>query len=149
MKNEKTQENLYNRILINFGIGILAYLILYFFYQKLYMNNAVTFITAGIFAVSAIVCYVFSNKKPLKNYDHMFVAFTIALLFTRLSVITATILGMDKFFELQNFYFFKKLMQTRIEVIIISWMGAIYLIGMLIYNSYLMFKISKKSKKHN
>lgn len=146
MKTQKTQENLYNRILINFGIGILAYSVLYFLYQKLYMNNTVTFITAGIFAAAAIVCYTLSNKKPLKNYGHMFAAFTIALLFTRLSVITASILGMEKFFELQNIYFFKKLMQTRIEVIIISWLGALYLIGMLIYNSVLMVKAGKKKK---
>lgn len=146
MNTQKTQENLYNRILINFGIGILAYAALYFLYQKLYMNNTITFITAGIFAAAAAACYALSKKKPLKNYGHMFAAFTIALLFTRLSVIIVSIFGMEKFFDLQNIYIVKKLMQTRTEVIIISWLGAVYLIGMLIYNSILMVKAGRKKK---
>ena len=75
MKTEKTQEQLYNRILINFGIGILAYALLYFLYQKLYMKNWITFTLAGIFIAAAVVFYAMSGKKPLKNYAHMFLIF--------------------------------------------------------------------------
>ena len=108
VKTKKTQEQLYNRILINFGIGIIAYSILYFLYQKMYMDNTVTFTLAAILAVGAVVCYVLAKTKdkPLKNYGHMCVAFCLALLFTRLSVITATVIGMEKFIALQDNYFF-------------------------------------------
>lgn len=147
MKTNKTQEQLYNRILINFGIGILAYSILYILYQRLYMDNVVTFTLAGIFIACAVACYALSKKKPLKNYGHMFAAFGLALLFTRLSVLVATVVGMENFLALQENYFIKKLLQTRWEVIILVWSGAVYLAGMLVYNCLLMAKASKNSKK--
>lgn len=148
MKTKKTQEQLYNRILINFGIGILAYTLLYFLYQKLYMKNWITFSFAGLFIVAAIVFYALSAKKPLKNYAHMFTVFGVSLLFTRLSVIVATVIGMEKFISLQEIYWIKKLLQTRTEVIIIAYAGALYLIGMLIYNSVLMYHAGKTEKKN-
>lgn len=144
MKSTKTQEQLYNRILINFGVAILGYILLYFLYQKMYMRNVITFTFAGIFLVAGIVCYALSKKKPLKNYGHMFIAFCVALLFTRLSVLVVTFLGWDTFSKMQEVYFLKKLMQTRWEVIIVSWTGAVYLVGMLIYNGILMAKAGKK-----
>ncbi len=144
MKSTKTQEQLYNRILINFGVAILGYILLYFLYQKMYMRNVITFTFAGIFLVAGIVCYALSKKKPLKNYGHMFIAFCIALLFTRLSVLVVTFFGWDTFSKMQEVYFLKKLMQTRWEVIIVSWAGAVYLVGMLIYNGILMAKAGKK-----
>ena len=144
MKSTKTQEQLYNRILINFGVAILGYILLYFLYQKMYMRNVITFTFAGIFLVAGIVCYALSKKKPLKNYGHMFIAFCIALLFTRLSVLVLTFFGWDTFSKMQEVYFLKKLMQTRWEVIIVSWAGAVYLVGMLIYNGILMAKAGKK-----
>lgn len=144
MKSTKTQEQLYNRILINFGVAILGYILLYFLYQKMYMRNVITFTFAGIFLVAGIVCYALSKKKPLKNYGHMFIAFCIALLFTRLSVLVVTFFGWDTFSKMQEVYFLKKLMQTRWEVIIVSWTGAVYLVGMLIYNGILMAKAGKK-----
>ena len=146
MKTEKTQEQLYNRILINFGIGILAYALLYFLYQKLYMKNWITFTLAGIFIAAAVVFYAMSGKKPLKNYAHMFLIFGAALLFTRLSVIVATVVGMEKFIALQDIYWVKKLLQTRIEVMRIGWLGALYLVGMLVYNGVLMYRVGKEEK---
>lgn len=149
MKTNKTAEQLYNRILINFGVAILAYSALNILYNTLYMKNWVTFTLAGIFAVLAILCYVFSKQKPLKNYGHMFLAFTLALLFTRLSVLTVRIFGWNAFESMQNVYIIKKLLQTRTEVILISWLGAIYLVGMVIYNGILMHKVQKAEKKKN
>lgn len=148
MKTVKTQEQLYNRILINYGIAALAYILLYVLYQKMFMRNAVTFAFAAIFLIAGIVCYVLDKKqnKPLKNYGHMFIAFCIALLFTRLSVIVVTFLGWNTFSKMQEVYFLKKLMQTRWEVIIISWAGAIYLVGMTIYNGILMAKVGREKK---
>ena len=146
LKTNKTQEQLYNRIFINFGIGILAYFALYCLYYKFYMKNTVTFALAGIFTAAAIVCYALSKKKPLKNYAHMFVAFTVALLFTRLAYIITMIFGISAFEKMQEVYFLKKLLQTRWEVIIIAWMGAAYLLGMLIYNGILMNKVGKEER---
>ncbi len=144
MKTNKTEEQLYNRILINFGIGVLAYGFLYYLYNFLYLQNSVIFSLIGIFLVCAIVLYILSRKKPVKNYAHMFLFFALALLFTKLSVLTVTILGMDTFAKLQETYLLKKLLQSRIDVIIISWAGAIYLIGMVVYNFILIGKVSKK-----
>lgn len=144
MKTNKTQEQLYNRILINYGIAILAYVLLYVLYNKMYMRNTVTFAFAAIFLVAGVVCYVLSKKKPLKNYGHMFIAFCAALLFTRLSVLVVTLFGFNNFSKMQEVYFLKKLMQTRWEVVLVSWGGALYLVGMTIYNGILMAKAGKK-----
>ena len=145
MKTTKTKDQLYNRIMINFGIGALSYALLYFLYLKLYMKNSVTFLLSLAFIAGAIVCFVLSKKKPTKNYGYMFLAFALCLLFTRLSVITTTFIGLDKFISLQEIYFFKKIMQTRIEVILISWAGALYLFGMLCYN-LILIKSSKRKR---
>lgn len=147
MNTNKTQEQLYNRILINYGIGAVGYILLYILYSKLYMKNTVTFAFAGIFLVAGIICYALSKKKPLKNYGHMFIAFFLALLFTRLSVLVVKVLGWDLFGKMHEIYFWKKLMETRIEVIIISWAGALYLVGMTVYNGILMSKAGKKNNK--
>lgn len=147
MKTNKTQEQLYNRILINFGIGILAYSLLYFLYQHLYMKNWVTFTIAGVFFALAILFFVLSKKKPTKNYGYMFVAFGGALLFTRLSVIVASVIGFNNFISLLDIYWLKKLLQTDIQVRIIVICGAVYLVGMLVYNSILMYKAGKREKE--
>lgn len=145
-KTNKTQEQIYNRILINFGIGILAYSLLNILYQRFYMKNVITFTLAGIFLATAIVFYALSKKKPLKNYAHMLIAFCIALLFTRLSVIVTTFIGMERFLALQETYLIKKFLQTQTEVIIIVFLGAIYLVGMLIYNGILMNKVKSEER---
>ncbi len=144
---KKNQEQLFNRILINIGIGILAYIFLYIMYAKFYMMPSLVF--AAIFFVLAIVGYVLSAKKiaNVKNYAHMFIGFTLCMLFTSLSRIFGYILGLQKFIELINsYYFFKILVNTRYEVILISWLGAIYLVGMVIYNSVLIYKAGNKRK---
>ena len=69
----------------------------------------------------------------------MFLAFTLALLFTRLSVLTVRIFGWNAFESMQNVYIIKKLLQTRTEVILISWLGAIYLVGILAFGGTTSF----------
>lgn len=145
----KTEEQIFNRILINFGIAILAYILLYVLYAKFYMNYALTI--AVIFFILAAVGYVVSSKKlckyDLKNYSHMFVAFGLCLVFASLSRVLGTILGLSTFSTLIKTYpFFKMLVNTRYEVILISWLGAAYLVGMLIYNTVLINNKGKKRK---
>ncbi|MBE7044272.1 MAG: hypothetical protein E7397_01985 [Ruminococcaceae bacterium] len=147
-KTNKTEEQLFNRILINFGIGILAYWLLYYLYGSLYMANGVTFTLAAIFLVAGIVCIALGKKLPLKNYGIMFVAFCLCLLFTRLSVLTSIVIGIENFLSLQEGYVFKKLMQTSTQVTILGWAGSLYLLGMFVYNCILIknVRLAKRSK---
>ncbi len=148
LKTNKTEEQLMNRILINFGIAILAYILLYILYAKLYMQNFATFLTAGIFAAAAIGFYIYSGKTgKYRNYGHMFAAFTLALLFTRSSYIAAMVLGGQRFMAIINSsYFWKMAFNTQKQVMLISILGGVYLLGMLIYNGILMRKAPKHKK---
>ena len=144
-KTKKTQEQLLNRILINIGIAVLAYICLYVLYAKFYLTPAIPIATA--FIVIAIIGYVVSAAKILKvvNYAHMFLAFGFALLFTRLSIFTVNIIGIEKFMALHNSSaFFRILMNSQKEVTLLTWLGAVYLVGMLIYNTILINKAGKK-----
>ena len=143
--NKKTQEQLLNRILINFAIAVPAYIFLYVIYAKFYLAHAIEFAIA--FIVLAIVLYIISavKIKKLRNYAHMFLAFGICLLFTRLSIIIGSIVGIEKLIELTNSSkFFEMLVNSRYDVILITWLGIAYLVGMLIYNTVLMGKTGKK-----
>lgn len=146
-KKGKTQEQLFNRILINIGIAILAYILLYILYAKFYMMPAL--LVAVIFFVLAVAGYIISTLKVtkcnVKNYAHMFLAFGICLLFTNLSRILGSIMGMEAFMNLhETSRLFKMLVNGRYEVIIISWLGAFYLLVMLIYNTVLINKAGNK-----
>lgn len=142
---KKTQEQLLNRILINIGIAVLAYIFLYVIYAKFYLAPAIGFGIA--FIVIAAAGYILSWKKILKvkNYAHMFLAFGIGLLFTRLSLFAGSVLGIERFIDLINkSKFFKMAMNSRYEVIFLSWVGGAYLVGMLIYNMVLINRAGKK-----
>ena len=146
-QKKKTQEQLFNRILINIGIAVIAYILLYILYAKFYLAPA---IPIGIaFIVIAVIGYIVSGLKliKVKNYAHMFLAFGLCLLFTRLSVFAGTVLGMEKFIELINTSgLFKMIRNSRYEVIFITWLGAAYLAVMLIYNTVMISRAGKKSK---
>ena len=149
LKTDKTEEQLMNRILINLGIGALAYILLHILYARLYMQNFATFLTAGIFALAAAGFYICAAKTgKFKNYGHMFLAFTLALLFTRLSYITSLIIGGQRFMMLINSgYIWKSAFNTQKQVILISILGGVYLLGMLVYNGILMTKAGKNHPK--
>ena len=122
-----------------------AYIFLYVIYAKFYLAHAITFAIA--FFVLAIVFYIISavKVKKLRNYAHMFVAFGLCLLFTRLSVILGSILGFQRFIQLiDSSKFFEMLVNSRYDVIFITWLGIAYLVGMLIYNTVLIGKTGKK-----
>ena len=143
-KTKKTQDQLLNRILINFAIAIPAYIFLYVIYAKFYLAYAIEF--AAAFIVIAIVLYILSavKTKKLRNYAHMFLAFGICLLLTRLSVIIGTVVGFERFIELtDSSKLFRMIVNSRYDVILITWLGIAYLVGMLIYNTVLMGKSGK------
>ena len=150
MSKIKTQEQLFNRILINIGIAVAAYIFLYVLYARFYMMPALKF--SVIFFIFAIIGYILSSKKvgkkEFKNYSHMFLAFGFGMLFTNLSKIFANLMGMDKFMELINSStLFRILVNSRYEVIIISWLGALYLVAMVVYNTVLINRLSDTKKK--
>lgn len=146
-KKNKTQEQIFNRILINIGIAVVAYIMLYIIYAKFYLAPA---IPLGIaFIIIAIAGYIAAKVKfpKIKNYAHMFLAFGLCLLFTRLSVFVGSVLGVEKFIELINASkLFKIIMNSRYEVIFITWLGVAYLIGMFTYNTICINRMGKNNK---
>lgn len=148
-KVKETEEQLFNRIMINFGIAIVAYSFLNILNTAYYMQPAMMF--GWIFLAIAILGYVLHFTKIVKakiiNYAHMFLAFALAMFFTSLSKIVSTLIGLDGFIKLINSSdIIKKLMNSQNEVTIVSVLGAVYLVGMLIYNSILIHKAGKKNK---
>ena len=147
MNNKKTQEQLFNRILINIGIAIAAYIFLYVIYAKYYLSPAIP--SAICCFILAAAGYVLSAAKVIKvrNYAHMFLAFGLALMFTRLSVLVGNAVGIERFMAIKNSSrFMNILFNSRYDVILITWLGIIYLVLMLIYNSVLISRAGKKKK---
>lgn len=146
-KKRTTQEQIFNRILINIVIAIAAYITLYVVYTKFYLVPAIPM--GIVFLAVSAAGYILSAKGIIRvvNYAHMFLIFALCLFFTRLSVFVGTIVGIQRFIELiKSSAFLAKLMNSRYEVILISWLGAAYLAVMLVYNSVLIYKIGKKNK---
>lgn len=144
-EREKKQEKIVNRILINFGIAILGYGLLWFLYTKTYMANGITFGIAGAFLIAAVVCFAVRKKAKAQNYGWMFLAFAAALVFTRLSAILFRILGSGIFMNMIRYRFFEILVNTRYEVILIYILGILYLVGMLVYNIRAYIKLSHRA----
>lgn len=144
-RKKKTQEQLLNRILINIGIAVLAFIFLYVLYAKYYMMPSGIF--AIVFFVLAIIGYILSAVRVInvKNYSHMFLAFGFCMVFANLSKICGAVIGMERFMNLINTSgVFRMLVNTRYEVIVLTWLGVLYLIGMLIYNTVLINKAGRK-----
>lgn len=143
---EKRIEKITNRVLINVGVGILAYLLLWVLFAKLYMPNVTTFTIAGLFALTGASFYVLYKikKLPLRNYAYMFFAFCGALLFTKLSNIVALFIGREKCSALTNVAFFKILLNSSFEVKVVAVIGAVYLAAMLVYSGIRVSMISKE-----
>lgn len=144
-KEKKSQEQLLNRILINIGIAVLAFIFLYVMYAKYYMMPSAVFML--VFFALAVVGYILSAAKVIKvkNYAHMFLAFGFCMMFTNLSKILGAVMGMERFTNLiKTSDIFKILVNTRYEVIILTWLGVVYLVGMLIYNTVLINKAGRK-----
>lgn len=142
------EEKLVNRIIINFGIAILAYIVLSVLFNKFYMKWQIVLPLAAIMLLAAVFCYIFDKKTgKTKNYGHMFIAFGIALLLTQSSFIIWKVFGADVFNSLYKINVIKMALNSRNAVIGISWLGAVYLVVMTIYNCIEISKERKKRKK--
>lgn len=139
-------EKLENRIIINYAVAAVAYMTLSTLYKApFHMNFKYVLPVAGIMLIAAIVCYLLHKKfKKTANYGHMFLAFAIALGFTNLSTIVYKVFGANVFNSLYSISLFEKIMNARNAVVIVSVLGAIYLVGMTIYNGILIYKENKK-----
>lgn len=139
-------EKLENRIIINYAVAAVAYMTLSTLYKApFHMNFKYVLPVAGIMLIAAIVCYLLHKKfKKTANYGHMFLAFAIALGFTNLSTIVYKVFGANVFNSLYSVSLFEKIMNARNAVVIVSVLGAIYLVGMTIYNGILIYKENKK-----
>lgn len=146
-ETQKRIEKIENRIMINYGIAVLAYLVLYVLYNTFYMKYQLVLPLAGIMLIAAVVCYILHRKtKKTKNYGHMFIGFTVALLITNSSTIISKLFGENVFNSLYGVNIVAKLLNSRNEVIGIALLGAVYLVGMTIYNSVLISKEKNKRK---
>lgn len=132
---ELRKEKITNRILINFGVAILAYLLLLLIYRN-NINNTLVYTIAGIFFVSTAVFTVLTviKGKQFKNYAIASGALTLGTLFLKLSVFTSAIIGTENFRNLVQNPFMSKLMNAQKDVIIIAILGAVYLVLMMVYN---------------
>ena len=148
MKNEITrEEKLVNRIMINFGIAIVAYIAMHILLNKFYLKWVIVLPVAAVMLIAAIVCYIFHKKTgKTQNYGHMFIAFFIALMLTQSSFLVWKLFGVEGFTSIYNIGIVKELLNSRKVAIGISWLGAIYLAGMTIYNIIQISKSKRKSR---
>lgn len=152
MKNTNRIEKITNRIFINFGIAILAYILLWVLISRLSMSYIPVFVISGVFFVLSVLFYLLYKVKgfPLKNYAYMFIIFAVCLLFTQSSFIVSSIMGIHKFSEiLRNSHFMQIIFNTAYEVKFLSIAGAVYLICMLCYNCYMINRLSNNRQRRN
>ncbi len=154
MNKVTREEQLVNRIMINYGIAVIAYIVLYILSNKLNMRYSVVLPLAGVMLAAGVVCYIFHKKSgKTRNYGHMFIGFTVALLATQSSFLLWKLFGVEAFRMVYNIGIFPKLLNSHNAVIGISWLGVLYLLGMTVYNIILiqkeknMKKTKKKGKK--
>ncbi len=147
MKNTR-EEQLVNRIMINFAIAAAAYIGVYMLINKFYLKWSVVLPLALVMLVAAVLCYIFNkNTGKTKNYGHMFLAFFIALISTQASFLIWKIFGVEFFASIYNNNIIKELLNSRKAAIGMSWLGAVYLVGMTIYNIVAISKEKKNNKK--
>lgn len=141
-RRKTTAERIENRILINLGVGALAYVLLYILHVHCYMAPVPTFICAGLLAVAGAGCYIRSIKeRRFRNYGHMFAGLTLGLLFTKLAMLASWVLGTERVVQLiESARFWRVLFNSRREVQFVCIAGAVYLAGMLVYNIRLLVK---------
>lgn len=157
-QSEKRVLRLENRIIINYAIAVLAFMIfrvLVVGYTNPDVRNAIIFSLAGVMIVAAIICYVLNKKTgKTKNYGHMFIAFSLALIFSRGSIALYKLLGANVFefvydIKIAGLPVGEKLLNAQFATNTIAWLGAIYLVVMTIWNGVLIHKetTQKKNKK--
>jgi hypothetical protein len=142
---QETEDRLVNRILINFGIGILGYIFLWVLW-KANISTHLVLIAAAIFFVLAIACFVVGRlkNKAYIPYGIMFAAFTAASLVIKSSFVVSKIIGMEKFMQImQSSQTAVRLLNAKNDITFVAACGGVYLAVMLIVNIVLLIKSKK------
>lgn len=132
---EMRKDHLTNRILINFGVAIVGYIVLMLLWRT-HLKQTAVFAVAGVLAALTVLFFILTKikDKRFKNYAIASLVLTVGTLFLKAGVITAAVIGHENFANLIKIHFFEKLFNGRVEVIGIAVAGAVYLVIMLIYN---------------
>lgn len=139
---QEIEDRIVNRILINFGIGILGYVYLFMLW-KANLPTGLVLSSAVVFAVPAVVCFVLGKNKSKvwTPYGIMFAAFTASMLIIKSSYVFSKIVGMEKFMSvMQSSQTAVKLLNAKNDVIFIALCGGVYLAAMLIVNIVMLVK---------
>lgn len=154
-QSEKRVRSLENRIIINYAIAVLAFMIfrvLVVGYTNPNVRNAIIFSLAAVMVIAAVVFYVLNKKTgKTKNYGHMFVAFALALLFSRGSIVLYKLFGQNVFefiydIKIAGLPVGEKLLNAQFASTAIAWLGGIYLVAMTIFNGVLIHNETSKKK---
>ncbi len=139
---QEAEDRIVNRILINFGIGILGYIYLWVLW-KANLSSIFVLISAAVFLIAAVACFVVGKikNKAYVPYGIMFAGFTAASLVIKSSFVVSKIIGMEKFMALmQSSQTAVKLLNAKNDVMIVALCGGVYLLAMLIVNIALLIK---------
>lgn len=141
-------EKLENRIIINYGIAALAYLVLNTINNPPFnMRYNVVLVMCAVMLAAAIACYLLNIKfKKTANYGHMFIGFTLAL-FLPISRRAIGSVNINLYNSMMKVGFIEKITNTANAVKLISILGVVYLVGMTIFNGVLIYKENHKNKK--
>lgn len=142
-KRQEAEDKIVNRILINFGIGILGYVFLGILW-KMNIPWSIAASAAVVFAVFAVVCFVACKikSKAFLPYGVMFVCFALASLFIKSSYVVSKLIGMERFVALMETSRAAKIMlnaSNDIKAVAIG--GGVYLAVMLIVNIVMLTKL--------
>lgn len=139
---QEIEDRIVNRILINFGIGILGYVFLWMLWRANLPTNLIL-ISAVVFAVAAVICFVLGKVKTKvwTPYGIMFAVFTAVMLVIKSSYVFSKIVGMEKFMSvMQTSQTAVRILNAKNDVIFITLCGAVYLAVMLIVNIVMLVK---------
>ena len=153
MSKQQREEKITNRILINLGLGVAAFMILRVFSNMntdmktvSTMPTFMLYVAAALF-VGAIACYVFSKKKPaLRNYGHVLVVAFLVAIYLNMPKYLGMFMTMGQHAEFNEIPFVAKFIKnTQTSYKYVNWALGIYLAAMLIYNIVILIIANKKA----
>jgi len=153
MPKKEREEKITNRILINLGLGVAAFMLL-----QIFSSMTIDFSTApsmpyvmvGVFAVlliGAVAFYVASKKKPaLKNYGHALLAAAVVSLYLNAAMITYWLgMGIVTPDGAVQEFIKNRILNTANAYTYTNWALGIYLVCMFIYNIIFMIVANKQA----
>lgn len=145
-KKQEIEDRIVNRILINFGIGSLAYIYLMVLWRR-NLSPTMLIVSASVCAAAAVAMFVLTKVKSKKclSYGIMFTGFSLASCVIMSSRVVSAIVGGEKFEALMQSASVVKLLNAKNDFMFIAVLGGVYLVCMLMVNIYLLVR-SKQEK---